>query len=318
MAPGSSLFESHIIRRGMLVLLKFESPFGILAMANHNDYFLVIGLRRNSQTEWYDSYSTGFYFFGGFSATVEIVATEDTELIFSAEDLGGGCTTVAPACSGRFSFSNFSNSSARACFLRTDAGVRASLSGSIGSGSLLVRGPSRSAHFDSRAPIPNGSAVTSDFHAVRFFNGGDNASDLDIEFAGGGGSFEFSSVDASSAEGVFGRGNYWKFNRLYHLPEYPPIALAPVWIALAVVGGIVVVLLLFGAGFWLERYMVECVKEREEPLFDVQGERRHRHRHHHRSRGKTRNSTQSAEDELEEPVQPEEPRSPYDVENPSL
>jgi hypothetical protein len=93
---------------------------------------------RERQPHWYQSNYTDFYVFGVFQATIETIATEGTKLLFRADLSSDRCTTVDPASSSHFSFSRFSNFTARTCFLRTDTSVHAALSGLLDSGNLDI------------------------------------------------------------------------------------------------------------------------------------------------------------------------------------
>jgi hypothetical protein len=78
----------------------FESPLGLLAMANHNDFVTYVGLSHDRERRWYRSQYSGFHYFGASSATVEFVATTDTKFIYSCVYLGSACTHVEAAISG--------------------------------------------------------------------------------------------------------------------------------------------------------------------------------------------------------------------------
>jgi hypothetical protein len=232
-------------------------------------------------------------------------------LIFTAVYIGDSCTIAYPASSSHVVFSNYSNSPSHSCFLRTDTGVAATLSGSLGSGDLLVRGPARSTHFDSRSPFPDEGALVTEFHSIRFFNNGDNASNVDIEFAGGSSEFEFSSVTVGSADGVFGSEQYWRFDPLFEEPDYPTIGASTVGIVLGILGAFAIVFLMIGLGIGVRAYLTRRKEEPlPEPLFDAQMG------HHH---PRTKKKPRRVPGELEEAVTDEElPSSPYDFECPSL
>jgi hypothetical protein len=126
-------------------------------MTNHSDFVTYIGLEQGPNRRCYRSHHNGLSYFGAYHATAEIVATKDTEFSFSCVYLGGIFMHSIIQRPRMFP------SHGRQCSSITV--------GFVGQW---------------RSPDPGGSASATTFHSIHFSNGGDNASDVEIGFAGGG------------------------------------------------------------------------------------------------------------------------------------
>jgi hypothetical protein len=265
----SPWFEHTFLKQGEILLVDFASPHGVLAVASHTDFLAYVGLADQEWTapEWCSipANAFGFLSFGELVATVELVAVRDTTLMVSAlfaDESGRACTEIIAASSSNFALRHFRGITSRSCFVATDWGVRASVSGRIGSGSLIVDGD------------VSGGMIGQPFHMISFSNNGSEVSDVDFQFWGGGTAFNYDRVTSQSAVGIVGKaGGFSDFTPLSEQPWYPGRETMGITWSLVLIG-VATATMLFACWVMVGRLIRKNRSEAEEEahgqLFDPQ------------------------------------------------
>jgi hypothetical protein len=216
-------------------------------ITSHENFVTYINLTQNGETQWFalPESQPGFYHFGQHFATVEIVATASTTLTYAAYYLSptlGGCSVIRAACASSFVFRDLAN--APVCFLVTDAGVTASVSGSIANGALVARD---SARFDTAKPIPESGATLTGFFAIEIANGGPDRAAVNLVFKGGNQRYEYQELTAATRPGAVGVSGWREFEPMTEEPVYPGSTDTGVMVAWILCTFVFVILPLFAA-----------------------------------------------------------------------
>jgi hypothetical protein len=273
---GEWLSETHSLPEGDLILLTMPHPHGVLSMSSHTGYVIYIGLTPNTggPTEWFQAPQShsGLSYFGPNTATIEIVATISTSITYTAYYLGSSrnhCTSVRPASSEIF-FENFRNSSSRSCFVITDREIEAHISGSLGTGELIIRSHEYPQQFTNSDPISTGGSTVNSFYAIQFSNSGLNGSTLSLTFKGANPNRDYDELTQESPIGSLGKGVILPFERLTTDPTYPKRPSLAIWISCLLLFVIIPLII----SYLRARFFAKSAKSKspQQQLFDSQAE----------------------------------------------
>jgi hypothetical protein len=220
---GELQCESESLSKGQMILLTITSPYGTLSMATHQGYSLYVGLipLAGGPTRWFTTGDSplGVLYFGANKAIIEIAANTDTKITYTTYFVGNGagyCASIRPASSDVI-IKDFSNSSSRHCFVATDESVDAEVSGSLGSGEIIIHSPGSRHHLNSPSSIP--VSRLRGFHAIQLSNEGLSTSSLNLSFRGNDPAHEHDEVTQDTPAGVIGKGWISTFNAVTSEPS---------------------------------------------------------------------------------------------------
>jgi hypothetical protein len=296
---GNSVFDTIHLETGQILRVNFHSSGGVLALLDPSNFAVYFGLSSGAAEDvWSTSPSDlGFYHFGQFLASVEIVALTSAFVSFAASFIGpSDCSTVYSASSATYSLST--TESSRLCFIATDLNTTADITGILNTTIVTINGTDHPADF---------SIHRSDFRLITVSAG--DPLDFTCSFRAGNPKYDYDPVSADSPVGLIGKGKQFSFVRFLSDPYYPPLDRAPDRF-----GFISLVMLLMSFGFLFVGTFLLCafrwmyvrreMEWQEQPkLYDDQGG-------HNLEAPEVSDS--GAEDEAREEVEPM-PDSPYEA-----
>jgi hypothetical protein len=241
--PGQFIGRSCRLEVGQLVRLTYLLPNGVLSILNHEGFRLYFGFSDypSDPLHWFEPPrgSAGFYSMGASrEAAAEIVALEDTEIVFSGCYIDD-CVRVAPASAGGVWYSP------RTCFLSTDLSSEVRIGGDAAGASIGFWTPSISTVYNGSNPIPTKGVKAHPFNIVWIRSEPTASQKYTIEFTGGNQRFAFSTIAAGVGRVVVGAAVQYEFQPVTGDFDYPALAGADsVIIIVFLVSGLTIILIL--------------------------------------------------------------------------
>jgi hypothetical protein len=199
--PDQPAFRAVHLARGQLVRLSYLGPGGVLSLLTHDGYAIRFGFSDDDPMRWYapPGDARGFFAFGDSRETaVEIVAVEDTDVVFTG--------TYVDNCGVIRAGLLTTHSGGRSCFLSTDLASTVRVSGSANGSSVHISTPIGTTTYK----------AAKDPLEVRPFNlvSIDDDRSVSIEFLGGNPDYKFDDVTQVTTRGIVGKGRRWDFEEV--------------------------------------------------------------------------------------------------------